>query len=197
MEGGGGDDFLYLGDDGFSINSPVQSGEEFPFPTDSPGTASYNVSFQNGTLTVDGEYQNFDGAPLFSQGETTADPTAIILNGEIEDANAFVAGFLRVPNDVEGNTTTGSHVHFSPAEDNRGDFADATVIRFFDEEVLNAKDGRITGEFELSPEEQAALLAGNFYFNLHTNVDLDGDGKGGFPTGENRTNINQNVIEFV
>jgi CHRD domain len=195
LVGGGGDDFLYVGNDGFVLN-PAKSGEEFPFKTDSPGSAATsNITLSSGVLSVDTTYQNFDGAPLFSQGEKLIAPEAILLNGA--NADAFVAGFLAVTNDVEGNATTGTHLHYSPAGDDRGNFADATVLRFFDENVESAKSGRVSGQFNLSPEEQAALLGGDLYLNIHTNVDLDGDGKGGFPTGESRTNLNKDVVKFV
>jgi len=102
-----------------------------------------------------------------------------------------------VPKDVEGNPISGTHVHFSPAGDNRGNFADATVVRFLENTPTDAKSGTLTGEFELTPAEQAALLAGNFYINIHTNLDGDGDGIAGYPTGENRINLNRNVVSFT
>lgn len=196
LVGGDGPDFLYVGDDGFQIGTARATGaEEFPFPNDSPGTSEATATLSGGRLTITGSYQNFDGAPLFSQGEQVVDETAIILNGS--DPEALINGFLQVPQDGEGNPITGTHLHFSPSGDSRGSFADATVERYLDNVVVDAKSGTIAGEFELSPEEQAAFLAGNYYVNLHTNVDLDGDGKGGFVTGENRLNFNQNVVQFV
>jgi len=194
LVGGDGDDFLAPGDDTFSFRT-AKSGAEFPFATDSPGSTRLNLDLKGGVLRVNGTYKDFDGAPLFSQGETTLDPTAILLNGA--QAQPFIDGFLKVPQDVEGNKISGTHLHFSPAEDVRGNFADATVVRYFTNTVTDAKSGTISGEFELTPQEQAALLAGNLYVNTHTNVDLDKDGKGGFPTGENRTNFNKNVVRFV
>jgi RTX calcium-binding nonapeptide repeat (4 copies) len=194
LVGSDGDDFLAPGDDTFSFRT-AKSGGEFPFANDSPGTTRLNLELKGGVLRVNGSYKNFDGAPLFSQGETTLDPTAILLNGA--QAQPFIDGFLKVPQDVEGNKISGTHLHFSPAEDARGNFADATVVRYFTNTVTDAKSGTISGEFELTPQEQAALLAGNLYANTHTNVDLDKDGKGGFPTGENRTNFNKNVVQFV
>ncbi|NJR39993.1 MAG: CHRD domain-containing protein [Leptolyngbyaceae cyanobacterium CSU_1_4] len=194
LVGGDGDDFLAPGDDTFRFRT-ARSGEEFPFATDSPGSTRLNLDLKGGVLRVNGTYKNFDGAPLFSQGETTIDPTAVILNGA--QAQPFLDGFLKVPQDVEGNPITGTHLHFSPAGDVRGNFADATVVRYFNNTPTSAKGGTISGEFELTPQEQAALLAGNLYVNTHTNVDLDGDGKGGFLTGENRTNFNKNVVRFV
>ncbi|HEY9630253.1 MAG TPA: CHRD domain-containing protein [Coleofasciculaceae cyanobacterium] len=196
LVGGAGDDFLYLGDDSFSV-TPVKAtsgANEFPFKNDSPGTTDLKAELKAGVLRIDGTYQNFDGAPLFSQGETVIDPKATILNGS--DPVALINGFLKVPQDVEGNKISGTHLHFSPSGDDRGNFADATVVRYLTNTPTDAKSGTITGEFELTPEEQAAFLAGNLYTNLHTNVDTDGDGKAGFPTGENRVNFNKNDIQF-
>jgi hypothetical protein len=104
---------------------------------------------------------------------------------------------LKVPKDVEGNLLSGTHLHFSPAGDSRGNFADATVVRFFENTPIDAKSGTLKGEFELTPTEQAALLAGNLYVNIHSNLDVDGDGKAGFPTGENRLNLNRDVVQFA
>ena len=196
LVGGGGNDFLYVGDDGFKINKATGNGPgEFPFPNDSPGTTELNAELKGGVLKINGTYKNFDGAPLFSQGEREIDETAVILNGS--DPQALIDGFLRVPNDSEGNPLSGTHLHFSPSGDRRGNFADATVERYFTNTPTSAKSGNISGTFDLNPEEQAAFLAGNFYANLHTNVDTDGDGKGGFPTGENRVNFNQNVVRLT
>jgi hypothetical protein len=196
LVGGGGDDFLYVGDNGFRTSNARGDGPgEFPFPNDSPGTTNMRADLKNGVLRINGNYRNFDGAPLFSQGEREIDENAVILNGS--DPQALINGFLQVPNDSEGNPLSGTHLHFSPSGDSRGNFADATVERFLTNTPTSDKSGRVSGEFELSPEEQAAFLAGNFYVNLHTNVDTDGDGKGGFPTGENRVNFNQNVIKFA
>jgi hypothetical protein len=194
LVGGDGDDFLAPGDDTFLFRT-AKSGAEFPFANDSPGTTRLNLSLKGGVLKVNGTYKNYDGAPLFSQGETAIDPSAIILNGS--NPQALIDGFLKVPQDVEGNKISGTHLHFSPAGDVRGNFADATVVRYFTNTPTSAKAGTITGEFELTPQEQAALLGGNLYVNAHTNVDTDGDGKGGFPTGENRINLNKNVVRFV
>lgn len=195
--GGKGDDFLYVGNDGFTFNTAkaASGATEFPFKNDSPGSSEIQLELKDGVLRANGSYQNFDAAPLFSQGETVIDPKATILNGS--DPVSLINNFLQVPKDVEGNLLSGTHLHFSPAEDGRGSFADATVLRFFNNTVIDPKSGTITGEFELKPEEQAALLAGNLYVNIHTNVDLDGDGKAGFPTGENRININNKVVQFV
>ena len=196
MVGGSGDDFLYVGDDGFTIATAKGNGQdEFPFPNTSPGTSEATATLKNGVLSVSGKYQNFDGAPLFSQNEAVIDPKATILNGS--DPVSLINGFLKVPNDVEGNKISGTHLHFSPSKDVRGDFADATVVRYFNNTPTDAKSGTIAGEFELTSEEQAAFLAGDLYFNIHTNVDTDGDGKAGFPTGENRLNFNQNVVNLV
>jgi hypothetical protein len=195
LVGGDGDDFLYVGDDGFQFKT-AKSIDEFPFPTDSPGTAELKVELKNGVMRANGKYQNFDGLPLFSQGETTIDPNAKILNGA--NPQALIDGFLKVPQDVEGNKLSGTHLHNSPAGDRRGNFADATVIRFFENTPNeDKKSGTLKGEFNLTPEEQAALLAGNLYVNVHTNIDGDGDGRAGFPTGEARINLNRDVVRFV
>ena len=45
--GGGGNDFLYVGNDGFKLNS-TQSGEEFPFKTTSPGEMTMNFELKSG-----------------------------------------------------------------------------------------------------------------------------------------------------
>ncbi|KAM3093349.1 hypothetical protein ACKFKG_19430 [Phormidesmis sp. 146-35] len=194
--GGGGDDFLYVGDDGFKTKTAKGTGgSEFPFVTDSPGSSEMNTELKNGVLTVKGSYKDFDGFPLFSQGEKEIDPNAKILNGA--DPVALINGFLKVPKDVEGNPISGTHLHFSPAGDSRGDFADATVVRYLTNTPTDAKSGTISGKFNLTPVEQAAFLAGDIYSNIHSNVDGDGDGKAGFPTGENRLNFNKDVIQFA
>jgi hypothetical protein len=195
--GSSGDDFVRLGGDQVKFNTARATGgqEEFPFANDSRGTTEVNLELKGDRLTINGKYDNFDGAPLFSQGETTIDPKATILNGS--DPVSLINGFLKVPQDVEGNKITGTHLHFSPSLDDRGNFADATVIRYIQNNVVTAKSGTIQGSFNLNPEEQAALIAGNLYMNVHTNVDLDKDGKAGFPTGENRVNFNKNVVQFV
>ncbi|MGG6264915.1 hypothetical protein ACQ4M3_02470 [Leptolyngbya sp. AN03gr2] len=195
--GGGGDDFLYVGDDGFKLNTAKGSGKtEFPFRVDdTAGTTELTPELKNGVLRVKGSYKDLEAAPLFSQGEKEIDPKAKILNGS--DPKALIEGFLKVPKDVEGNPISGTHLHFSPSGDARGSFADATVVRYFTNTPTDARSGTISGEFELSPTEQAALLAGDFYTNLHTNVDVDGDGKAGFPTGENRINFNRDVVQFT
>lgn len=195
--GGKGDDFLYVGDSGFSFNTAkaTSGADEFPFKNDSPGSSELNITLEGGVMRASGSYTNFDAFPLFSQGETAIDPKAVILNGS--DPKALIDGFLKVPKDVEGNALSGTHMHFSPSQDSRGNFADATVVRYFENTPIDAKSGTLKGEFALNPQEQAALLAGNLYVNLHTNVDGDGDGKAGFPTGENRININKNVVQFA
>ncbi|MBD2020553.1 CHRD domain-containing protein, partial [Leptolyngbya sp. FACHB-36] len=194
--GSNGDDFLYVGDNGFSFGTAEGGGgTEFPFKTDSPGTSKLNTELKDDVLRISGTYENFDAFPLFSQGEKEIDPNAKILNGS--DPVALINGFLKVPNDVEGNPISGTHLHFSPAGDDRGNFADATVVRYFTNTVVDEKSGTISGEFDLKPEEQAALLAGNLYVNIHTNIDGDGDGKAGFPTGENRLNLNKDVVRFA
>lgn len=195
--GGSGDDFLYVGDDGFKINTARGSGAtEFPFRVDATsGTTELESELKNGVLRVTGNYKDFDAFPLFSQGEREIDPKAKILNGS--DPKALIENFLKVPKDIEGNPISGTHLHFSPSGDSRGSFADATVVRYFTNTPIDAKSGKISGEFELSPTEQAAFLAGNFYTNIHSNMDGDGDGKAGYPTGENRINFNRDVVQFT
>lgn len=194
--GGTGNDFLYVGDDGFSLGTAKGGGgTEFPFKTDSPGTSELTPTLKNGVLSLTGAYRDFDGAPLFSQGEKELDPNAKILSGA--DPKALVDGFLKVPVDKEGNAISGTHLHFSPSGDNRGNFADATVVRYFENTPIDAKSGTLSGTFELSPEEQAAFLAGNLYVNIHSNLDVDGDGRAGFATGENRLNFNKDVVKFA
>jgi hypothetical protein len=196
MIGKGGDDFLYVGDDGFKLGTAKGSGPtEFPFPNDSPGTSEITGTLKNGVLDLKGSYKNFDASPLFSKGETVIDPKAKILNGS--DPVALINNFLKVPKDSEGNNISGTHLHFSPSEDSRGNFADATVLRYFTETPTDAKSGTIAGKFNLNSEEQAAFLAGDLYANIHSNIDSDGDGRAGFPTGENRLNFNQNFVQFV
>lgn len=196
--GDAGNDFIFPGEDSFSFNTATGGGgTEFPFVTDSSGTSEITADLnEDGLFTLNGSFENFEGAPLFSQGEEAIDPNAEILNGS--DPQALVNGFLAVDEDAEGNVRSGTHLHFSPAGDDRGDFADATVVRFFENDVNpDGKSGTVSGEFELSPDEQAALLAGNLYTNIHTNQDVDADGSAGFPTGENRLNFNQNVVQFA
>ncbi|NJL22004.1 MAG: CHRD domain-containing protein [Leptolyngbyaceae cyanobacterium SM1_3_5] len=194
--GGANSDFLFVGNDGFRFEKATGGGgTEFPFATDSPGTSEVTTELKDGVMKLTGSYRNFDAAPLFSQGETSIDPKARILNGS--NPQALVNGFLAVSQDSEGNARTGTHLHFSPAGDDRGNFADATVVRFVNNTATDAKSGTISGQFKLTPEEQAALLSGNIYVNIHTNLDVDGDGKAGFPTGENRINLNKNVVKFV
>lgn len=196
--GGTGDDFIFAaGDNGIRFNTAKTSSgaEEFPFKNDSLGSTEVNLSLSNGVLKVDGSYKDFNAFPLFSQGETTIDPNAKILNGS--DPVSLINNFLKVPQDKEGNPLSGTHLHFSPSGDDRGNFADATVVRYFTNTITDEHSGTISGEFNLSPEEQAALLAGDFYLNIHTNINNTGDGKSGFPTGENRINFNRNVVQFV
>ncbi|MBI4782969.1 MAG: CHRD domain-containing protein [Oscillatoriophycideae cyanobacterium NC_groundwater_1537_Pr4_S-0.65um_50_18] len=197
IQGSSGDDFVRLGGDQVKFKSMFTSGgqDEFPFPNPSPGSSQINIELKGGRLLLNGNYNNFEAAPLFSQGETAIDPNAIILNGS--DPVALINGFLATPQDEEGNKITGTHIHFSPAGDDRGNFADATIVRYIQNNVTSAKAGNVTGAFNLKAEEEAALIAGNLYFNLHTNVDLDKDGKAGFPTGENRLNANRNIVQFV
>jgi CHRD domain/RTX calcium-binding nonapeptide repeat (4 copies) len=196
--GGKGDDFLYGASDAgikFNTAKATSGATEFPFKNDSQGSSQVDLSLKDGRLSVKGSYKDFNAFPLFSQGETAIAPDAKILNGS--DPVALINGFLKVPKDVEGNPISGTHLHFSPGEDNRGNFADATVVRYFKNTPTDARSGTISGEFNLTPVEQAALIAGDFYLNIHTNINGTGDGKTGFPTGENRINFNRNVVQFV
>ncbi len=198
--GGKGDDFIFAaGDQGVKFNTAktTSGGEEFPFKNDSLGSSEVNLSLSKGVLKIEGSYKDFNAFPLFSQGEKAIDPNAKILNGS--DPVALINNFLKVPNDKEGNPISGTHMHFSPSGDDRGNFADATVVRYFTNTITDDHSGKISGEFHLAPDEQAALLAGDLYMNIHTNINPNFavDGKSGFPTGENRINFNKNVVQFV
>jgi hypothetical protein len=196
--GGNGDDFIFAaGDNGVKFNTAktTSGANEFPFPNDSQGSSEANLSLKDGVLTVNGSYKDFNAFPLFSQGEKTIAPDAKILNGS--DPVSLINNFLKVPNDVEGNPLSGTHLHFSPSGDDRGNFADATVVRYFTNTPTSPTTGTISGQFHLTPVEQAALLAGDLYLNIHTNINGTGDGKSGFPTGENRINFNKDVVQFV
>lgn len=193
ITGSDGNDFLMAGSQLIQGTASGNGPGEFPFANDSPATTSVNFELKNGQLKINGVTNNLDGAPLFSQDETEIDPAAKILNGS--DPEALIEGFLKVAQDSEGNTLTGTHLHFSPTEDSRGNFADATVIRYIENTPTGNRSAQLTGEFDLNPEEQAAFAAGNLYLNLHTNVDVDQDGRAGFPTGENRVNFNQTVVK--
>jgi hypothetical protein len=161
-----------VGNDGFKTVAAKGTGPaEFPFKNDSPGTTELNTELKDGVLKINGSYKDFDAFPLFSQGETTIDPNAKILNGS--DPVSLVNNFLKVPKDVEGNLLSGTHLHFSTSGDARGNCADATIVRFLTNTPTDAKSGTISGEFELTPTEQAAFLAGDLYANVHTNIDGD------------------------
>ncbi|BAY59198.1 hypothetical protein NIES2135_60750 (plasmid) [Leptolyngbya boryana NIES-2135] len=192
--GSDGNDFLNASKKEIKGTATGTGSGEFPFPNDSKGTTTLTAALKaDGNLKIDGSFKDFDGAPLFSQGEKEIDPKAKILNGS--DPKALVDGFLKVPHDVEGNPLSGTHLHFAPSGDQRGNNADATVVRFLDNKVnRDGKSGKISGDFKLKPEEQAAFAAGNLYVNVHSNVDVNKDGNAGFPTGENRVNFNQNVV---
>ncbi|XGV97361.1 MAG: CHRD domain-containing protein [Leptolyngbya sp. BL-A-14] len=197
--GGKGDDFLYVGNDGFKLNlaQTTSGADEFPFKNDSAGSSQIQLNLKDGVLTASGSYKDFNAFPLFSQGETAIDPNAKILNGS--DPVSLINNFLKVPNDKEGNPISGTHLHFSPSGDDRGNFADATVVRYFTNTVTDDHSGTLSATFHLAPEEQAALLAGDLYMNIHSNINPNfaTDGKTGFPTGENRINFNKNVVQFV
>lgn len=180
MIGSNGDNFLYVGDDGFSFDTATGSGPgEFPFKNDSPGISEMSLELKKGVLKAEGTYRDFEGLPLFSDGVNAVAPDAVIPNGA--DPQGLIDNFLKVPEDVEGNPISGFHLHFS-----RANFADATVERYFSVTRTDDQSGTVSGEFELSPEEQAALLAGNFYGNLHSTK---------HPVGENR--IEFNTVKFV
>ena len=180
ITGGGGDDFLYVGDDGFRFKTAKGTGPgEFPFPNTSPGITKLDSELKNGVFRVNGTYQNFEGLPLFSDGVQEVAADAVIPNGA--DPKALIEGFLKVPNDSEGNPITGFHLHFS-----REGFADATVERYFSVTRTDDKSGTVSAEFELNAEEQAALLAGNFYGNMHSTK---------HPVGENRVEFN--TVKFA
>lgn len=180
MIGGKGDDFLYLGDDSFQLDTATGTGPgEFPFPNTSIGTSELNLEMKGGVLRVSGSYKDFEGLPLFSDGVQEVAPDAVIPNGA--DPNALIEGFLQVPNDAEGNPISGFHLHFS-----RENFADATVERYFTVKTVDAQSGQVEAEFELTPELQAALLAKNLYGNLHSTK---------HPVGENRVEFN--TVRFL
>ena len=197
--GGKGDDFLYVGNDGFKFNlaQTTSGADEFPFKNDSAGSSQIQLNLKDGVLTASGSYKDFNAFPLFSQGETAIDPNAKILNGS--DPVSLINNFLKVPNDKEGNPISGTHLHFSPSGDDRGNFADATVVRYFTNTVTDDHSGTLSATFHLAPDEQAALLAGDLYMNIHSNINPNfaTDGKTGFPTGENRINFNKDVVQFT
>ena len=199
LVGGKGDDFLYVGDASvkFNLAQTTSGADEFPFKNDSAGSSQIQLNLKDSVLTASGSYKDFNAFPLFSQGEKAIDPNAKILNGS--DPVSLINNFLKVPNDKEGNPLSGSHLHFSPSGDDRGNFADATVVRYFTNTVTDAHSGTLSASFHLAPEEQAALLAGDLYMNIHSNINptFATDGKSGFPTGENRINFNKNVVQFV
>ena len=197
--GGKGDDFLYVGNDGFKFNlaQTTSGADEFPFKNDSAGSSQIQLNLKDGVLTASGSYKDFNAFPLFSQGEKAIDPNAKILNGS--DPVSLINNFLKVPNDKEGNPLSGTHLHFSPSGDDRGNFADATVLRYFTNTVTDDHSGTLSATFHLAPDEQAALLAGDLYLNIHSNINPNfaTDGKSGFPTGENRINFNKDVVQFT
>lgn len=195
--GNDGNDFIRPDDAAFSFETAIGGGQtEFPFATDSPGTSEVKIQFANDVLKLDGTFKNFDGEPLFINGETTIAEEATNLSQTAEEA--LLRNFLALEKDVEGNRRTGTHLHYSPAGDFRPNAADATVVRFLENTVNeDGKSGAFKGEFTLTPEEQAGLAAGNLYINIHTNQDGDGDGKGGFITGENRLNLNADKVRIA
>ncbi|GAB4228634.1 MAG: hypothetical protein Kow00121_57640 [Elainellaceae cyanobacterium] len=181
MIGGAGNDYLYLGDDSFKFETArAESGaDEFPFPNNSAGSSELNLELRQGVVTMSGSYKDFEGLPLFSDGVEEVAEGAVIPNGA--DPKALIENFLKVPEDVEGNPISGFHLHFS-----REKFADATVERYLTVDPTDDQSGVVSGRFALNREEQAALLAGNIYANLHSNI---------HPVGENR--IELNTVKFV
>lgn len=181
MIGGAGNDFLYLGDDSFRFKTAkAKSGaDEFPFPNTSQGSSRLDLELRSGVLTMSGSYKNFEGLPLFSDGVQEVAEDAVIPNGA--DPKALIENFLKVPEDRAGNPISGFHIHFS-----REKFADATVERYLTVDPTDDRSGVVNGRFPLNREEQAALLAGNFYANLHTTK---------HPVGENR--IELNTVKFA
>ena len=61
MVGGKGDDFLYVGNDGFKFNLATTSSgaDEFPFKNDSPGSSEIQIGLKDGVFTLNGSYKDF------------------------------------------------------------------------------------------------------------------------------------------
>ncbi|MGG6265477.1 CHRD domain-containing protein [Leptolyngbya sp. AN03gr2] len=163
--GGSENTFLYAGDDSFSFDTVTGTGPgEFPFPNDSPGTSQLDLELQDGTLSVNGTFQDFQGKPLFSDGVQDLAPDAVIPNGA--DPKQLIENFKKVPQDDEGNPLSGFHAHFG-----QEGTADATVEKYFTVEPnADGKSGSVSAQFELNPETQAALLANNLYINEHSTI---------------------------
>jgi len=165
LVGGSENNFLYAGDDSFSFDTVTGTGPgEFPFPNNSPGTSQLELELQDGTLSVNGTFQDFQGKPLFSDGIQDLAPDAVIPNGA--DPKQLIENFKSVPEDDEGNPLSGFHLHFG-----REGTADATVEKYFAVEPnSDGTSGNVTAQFELNPETQAALLANNLYINEHSTI---------------------------
>jgi hypothetical protein len=193
--GDDGNDFLSAGQQRIEFSGSGTGPDEFPFPNDSPGEMSATAVLEDGRFKIEGSFSNFDGAPLFSVdgADEKAASDATVFSG---DAPQDLVDKFR--NDAEGKgfEPTGVHLHFSPEQE-----ADATIIRTLQVASTDAKSGTISGDFALSPEEQAAASAaredgnGIFYLNNHTNINADADNRGGFLNGEVRFNLNSTNLK--
>jgi hypothetical protein len=156
---------------------------------------SANAVLEDGRLKIEGSFSNFDAVPLFEAegaNEQAAEDVSVFSNDDPQDlVNRF-----RADAEAKGFEPTGVHLHFSPEEE-----ADATIMWTLGVEQNDAKSGTISGDFALTPEEQAAASAarsdgkGLFYLNNHTNVNADGDDRGGFLNGEVRFNLNPTSLD--
>lgn len=190
LSGDDGNDFISAGQKRIEFSGSGTGPDEFPFPNDSPGFMQANAVLEDGRLKIEGEFSNFDAVPLFEAegvNEQAAQDATVFSNDAAQDlVNRF-----RDDAQAKGFEPTGVHLHFSPEQE-----ADATIIRTLSVEQNDAKSGTISGNFALTPEEQAAASAarsdgeGLFYLNNHTNVNADGDDRGGFLNGEVRFNLN-------
>lgn len=190
LTGDDGNDFISAGQKRIELSGSGTGPDEFPFPNDSPGEMSATAVLEEGRLKIDGSFSNFDAVPLFEAegvNERAAEDATVFSN----DAPQDLVNRFRADAESKGFEPTGVHLHFSPEQE-----ADATIIRTLSVEQNDAKSGTISGDFALTPEEQAAASAarsdggGLFYLNNHTNVNADGDDRGGFLNGEVRLNLN-------
>ncbi len=179
MTGGAGDDFLYLGDESFSFGAVTATGPgEFPFPNESKATGSYEVSLKSGVFSINGDYKDFEGStPLFVNGvdDVVFDEDVVIPNQAAVDG--LIQVFQGEEVDDEGNPISGFHLHIGASG-----FADGTVERYMTVDDNGDGSGKITGEFELDPVLQAALLAGDTYLNGHSKKHPAGEVRGEFNT---------------
>lgn len=185
------DSFLFASAGKVTFDKVEGSGKtEFPFPNGSPGSASLDLklSKDGSNLKVNGEFKDFIGKPLFQDGKLDLDPKANLLGGK--KAEELVEGFKKTPFDSEGNALTGGHFHVGPTGDDRGPHADGTIERNLKVTQKTASSGTLTGDFNLTPVETAFVVAGNNYFNIHS------DGPGGLPTGEARADVNKNRVHI-